>query len=60
MNGNQRYHQRDYHPDKTPPPQYVYPMGQNWYTVRLPNKWVGVFFGIENAVKAKRQALDER
>lgn len=59
MNGYQRYH-CEKEVKKNPLPEYIYEMGRGWYMVRLPDRWVGMFFGIENAARAKRQALNER
>jgi hypothetical protein len=60
VSGNKRYYQQDYRPDKTPLPEHVYAMGRGWFVVRLPDRWIGTFFGLENAMKAKRKALNER
>jgi hypothetical protein len=61
VNGHQRFiKDPDHLLKKNPVAEHIYEMGQGWYTVRLPDRWVGVFFGIENAAKAKRKALNER
>jgi hypothetical protein len=61
MNGYQRYvKEPDHEPKKTPPPKYIYRMANGWYTVCLPDRWVGVFFGLEKAQQAKVKALHER
>ena len=37
-------------------PAGIYKMESGWYTVRLPDKWVGVFFTLERAMQAKSRA----
>ena len=37
-------------------PPYISKMDSGWYRVRLPTKWVGMFFTLERAMQAKSRA----